>query len=116
MHQSVYSGLCVGEETMFEHKKIQQLEDYFLPLASRRDKGVYFYRINQYSEATGQFLIKFYETARHFGVIIEGRIPNPDEKNLLLRRSDGTEFSAEYGLSDGEPEKMAAADEGVPEE
>ncbi len=67
---------------MFEHKKIQRLEDYFLPLASRREKGVYFYRINQYSEETGQFLRKYYETARRFGVIIEGRIPNPDEKNL----------------------------------
>ena len=67
---------------MFDHKKIQRLEDYFLPLASRREKGVYFYRINQYSEETGQFLRKYYETARRFGVIIEGRIPNPDEKNL----------------------------------
>lgn len=67
---------------MFEHKKIQKPDDYFLPLSGRREKGVYFYRINSYHASLEQFLIKIYETARRFGVMIEGRIPNPDEKNL----------------------------------
>lgn len=67
---------------MFERKKIQKPEDYFLPLSGRREKGVYFYRINSHNPAIEEFLINFYETARRFGVIIEGRIQNPDEKNL----------------------------------
>ena len=33
---------------MLEHKKIQNLSDYFVELNSRREKGVYFYRINGY--------------------------------------------------------------------
>ncbi len=67
---------------MFEHKKIQNPEDFFLPLSARGEKGPYFYRINSHTPKIEQFLIKYYETARRFGVIIEGRLPNPDEKNL----------------------------------
>ncbi len=43
---------------------------------------MYFYRINGYTEEIGQFIQRYYEAARLSGVIIEGRIPNPDEKNL----------------------------------
>ena len=41
---------------MLEHKKIQNLSDYFVELNSRREKGVYFYRINGYSEEVGEFI------------------------------------------------------------
>ena len=67
---------------MLEHKKIQNLSDYFVELNSRREKGVYFYRINGYSEEVGEFIKKYYDTARRTGVVIEGKIPNPDEGNL----------------------------------
>ncbi len=67
---------------MFKRIKIQNTDDFFLPASKRPGKGVYFYRINRYNDSVGDFLIKIYETARRFGVIIEGRIPNPDEKNL----------------------------------
>ena len=67
---------------MYEHKKIQTLWDFFLPLESRKEKGVYFYRISRCNAQIEEFLRKYYETARRFGVIIEGKIPNPDEKNL----------------------------------
>ncbi len=67
---------------MFVHNKIQKLNDFFAELDSRPDKCVYFYRINGYTEEIGQFIQKYYATARLSGVIIEGRIPNPDEKNL----------------------------------
>ena len=49
---------------MLEHKKIQNLSDYFVELNSRREKGVYFYRINGYSEEVGEFINKYYDTAR----------------------------------------------------
>ena len=46
---------------MLEHKKIQNLSDYFVELNSRREKGVYFYRINGYSEEVGKFIKKYYD-------------------------------------------------------
>lgn len=67
---------------MFAHIKINNLNDFFIERDSRPNRGVYFYRINGYTEAVGQFIQQYYEAARLSGVVIEGRIPNPDEKNL----------------------------------
>lgn len=67
---------------MFEHKKIQGLEDFFIELNQRREKGVYFYRINGYNGQVQEFVQKYYQAARMSGAVIEGKIPNPDEKNL----------------------------------
>ena len=67
---------------MLEHIKIRDLNDYFADLNKRQDKGVYFYRINGYSDEIEQFIKKYYDVARRTGVVIEGKIPNPDEKNL----------------------------------
>lgn len=67
---------------MFKHVKIRDLCDYFTDLGNRQDKGVYFYRIGGYSEEIEQFIKQYYDVARRTGVVIEGRIPNPDEKNL----------------------------------
>lgn len=67
---------------MFTHIKIKNLNDFFSERDSRPEHGVYFYRINGYTEEIGQFIQKYYEAARLSGVIIEGKIPNPDEKQL----------------------------------
>lgn len=67
---------------MFENKALQDLDEYFQDLNLRRDKGVYFYRINGWSEQIRKFISMYYETARKRGVIIEGKIPNPDKANL----------------------------------
>lgn len=67
---------------MFERKKIQMLDDFFKECNSRNEKGVYFYRVNGYNSCIDKFIQEYYERARVSGVIIEGRIPNPDEKNL----------------------------------
>lgn len=67
---------------MLEHKKIRNLSDYFVELNNRQNKEVYFYRINGYSDEIGDFIKKYYDVARRTGVVIEGKIPNPDEKNL----------------------------------
>lgn len=67
---------------MFENKALQDLNEYFQDLNLRRDKGVYFYRINGWSEQIGKFISIYYEAARKRGVIIEGKIPNPDKANL----------------------------------
>lgn len=72
---------------MLEHKKIQNLSDYFVKLDNRRERGVYFYRINGYSEEVGAFIKKYYDAARKTGVVIEGKIPNPDEEifHIIMR-------------------------------
>lgn len=67
---------------MLEHKKIQELNDFFRTLDARPERGVYFYRVCGYNEQIKTFVGKYYEAARRSGVVIEGRIPNPDEKNL----------------------------------
>lgn len=67
---------------MLEHKKIQNLNDYFTALNCRKEKGVYFYRINGYSDEVNEFIKRYYEQARRAGVVIEGKIPNPNENQL----------------------------------
>ncbi len=67
---------------MFEQKELQSLNDYFLNLNSRNGKFVYFTRINGYNSEVGEFIRRYYDAARRSGVVSEGRIPNPDEKNL----------------------------------
>ncbi len=67
---------------MLNHKKIESLADYFKPLGDRKERGVYFYRINGYNSAIDRFIREFLEAAHRSGMIIEGRIPNPDDKNL----------------------------------
>ena len=56
---------------MLEHKKIQNLNDYFVELNKRPVKGVYFYRINAYSKEIVDFIKKYYDAARRTGVVIE---------------------------------------------
>ena len=67
---------------MFEHQKIQTLADFFLESNNRKMNTVYFYRICSYTEEIERFIQQYYEMARLCGVIIEGKLPNPDEKNL----------------------------------
>lgn len=67
---------------MFEHKKVQSLEDFFVELNKRREQGVYFCRINGHNEQVESFVREYYLAARRCGVVIEGKIPNPDEKHL----------------------------------
>lgn len=67
---------------MFEHKKLSGLEQYFNKLNGREGKAVYFYRINAYSQQIEDFLMQYYEVARQNGVVIIGKISNPDERNL----------------------------------
>lgn len=67
---------------MFQIAEFQNLEDYFIELNHRKGKIVYFYRLNSYQEEMNSFILKYYEAARLSGVVIEGKIENPDEKQL----------------------------------
>lgn len=97
---------------MLEHKKIQNLNDYFVTLNNRQNKGVYFYRINGYSDEIGEFIKKYYDVARRTGIVIEGKIPNPDENNLAYYNEImGMEFSDGSAVYFEEFTKVAAENE-----
>ena len=70
--------------TVFGRIKANKLSDIFKTLESRNVQGIYFCRINGYNNEVAEFIRKYYETAVKEGVVIEGGIPNPDEKGLCI--------------------------------
>ncbi len=86
-------------EGMFERGKIGKLEDFFADLSGRRQKGVYFYRIYGYNEQIAAFIRRYYEEARKSGIVIEGKIQNPDKNNLsYYDEIMGMDFQANPGF------------------
>ncbi|MDE6015980.1 MAG: YceG family protein [Acetatifactor sp.] len=84
---------------MFEQKALGSLDDFFLEYGKRREQGIYFYRINGYNDHIREFLVRYYEEARKTGVVIEGKIPNPDEKNLAYyEEMMGMQFQLSMGF------------------
>jgi len=84
---------------MFEHRALGSLDDFFLEYGKRREQGTYFYRINGYNNHIRAFLTRYYEEARRTGVVIEGKIPNPDEKNLAYYEEImGMQFQLSMGF------------------
>ena len=107
---------------MFEHKKIRTLDDFFEKLDGRPGRGVYFYRICGYTQEVGRFVRKYYQAAGRSGVILEGKIPNPNEKNLsYYQEIMGGDFQFSQGfisaslkkwlprMNDGQRENVAAS-------
>lgn len=79
--------------------KLEKLEHYFLDLGQRRDKGVYFCRLNGYDEQVHALIRRYYEAARISGVIIEGRLANPDNNNLAYYNEImGMDFQLNMGF------------------
>jgi hypothetical protein len=84
---------------MYEHIKFSSLDNYFTELNSRSPKGVYFYRIIGYTQSIGEFISKYNDAAKSNGVIIEGKLPNPDEKNLsYYNEIMGMDFELSVGF------------------
>lgn len=84
---------------VFGHITIHKLDDFFKTLNERERAGVYFYRINGYSQEIDRLIRRYYEAARKCGVIIEGKLRNPDEKNLAYYQEImGTSFQLSTGF------------------
>lgn len=84
---------------MFKHGKLQNLEDCFRGLKDRPEGSVYFCRINGYHEKIREFLQMYYEAARKTGVVIEGKIQNPEETHLqYYEEIMGREFRMDGGF------------------
>lgn len=78
---------------MFEHGKVQSLEEFFYRLEKRQGQKVFFYRIDGYSDKIKDFICRYEEEARKNGVVIEGKIQNPTEQNLsYYQEMMGMEF------------------------
>lgn len=84
---------------LFKHIKIQSLDDFFVPLSGRSEKGIYFYRFNKTSDKIDEFIYKYYNTARKSGVVIDGKIGNPTESNLsYYQEIMGMDFQMSMGF------------------
>lgn len=83
----------------FKHMKIQSLDDFFVPLSGRSEKGIYFYRFNKTSDKIDEFIYKYYNAARKSGVVIDGKIGNPTESNLsYYQEIMGMDFQMSMGF------------------
>lgn len=83
----------------FKHMKIQSLDDFFVPLSGRSEKGIYFYRFNKTSDKIDEFIYKYYNAARKSGVVIDGKIGNPAESNLsYYQEIMGRDFQMSMGF------------------
>lgn len=84
---------------MFQQAPLKKLDDYFIPLPERPEKSVYFYRFAGNSPEVTAFLRQYYEAARQGGVIIDGRLPNPDPGQLAyFSEMMGTDFQRDCGF------------------
>lgn len=84
---------------MFQLGRIEKLHDYFSACSRRREQAVFFYRVAGYSGEVAAFLTQYDQAARTNGVVIEGRIPNPDPKQLdYLAEMMGSDFQLNAGF------------------
>ena len=64
---------------MPERSTLKTLDDFALPLSRRTPPGPCFARLCDWSEQIRDELWRCHEMARQWGIILESRIPNPDE-------------------------------------
>ena len=75
------------------------LDDYFIDKNSRREKTALFCRIAGYGQEVARFLKRYYQLAKREGVVILGKLPNPDENNLAYyEETMGQEFQMSPGF------------------
>lgn len=72
---------------MLNRISVERLDDFFTDLPQRKSKGVYFYRFNGFDAEIHDFVRKYHEAARTCGVIIEGKLGNPDN-NMIAYYSE----------------------------
>lgn len=67
---------------IYRRDQLRELKDYFTNLSERTGRGVYFYRILCWNSEISEFIGQYLERARRYGVVIQGKMPNPDERQL----------------------------------
>ena len=78
---------------MLERSTLNRIDDCALPLSRRPAPGAYMARVCGWSDGVGEGVWRFHEMARQWGVIIEGRIPNPDDGQIgYMTQTLGADF------------------------
>lgn len=67
---------------MYNRIDVKDIADLFVPISQRSDHGVFFLRICRTNQKVQNAVWQFHEAARSKGVILEGQISNPDERQL----------------------------------
>lgn len=67
---------------MYRQIQINTLEDYLIPGNKRPEKSVYYGRLSTYNETIKKGIEAFITETMRYGVCIEERIGNPEEKHL----------------------------------
>lgn len=67
---------------MFERAHLNNFEDYFTTHKERTEKSVYFGRLTLWSPAVENMIERFAEETIQWGVCIQDKIGNPEEKHL----------------------------------
>lgn len=84
---------------IYKRDQLLKLDDYFSSLSARPGRGVYFYRIFYYNAEIAEFIGRYLDAARRCGVVLQGKIPNPDEKQLsYYTEMMGKSFSQELSF------------------
>ena len=84
---------------MLQQAALEKLDHYFVPLAGRPERCVYFYRFTGVTPEVNAFIRKYYEAARQSGAVIDGRLPNPDPGQLAyFSEMMGMEFRLDQGF------------------
>lgn len=84
---------------MFRQAALEKLNQYFMTLAERPGRCVFFYRFSGTSPEVAAFLRRYYEAARKNGAAIDGRLKNPDARQLAyFSEMQGMEFRLERGF------------------
>lgn len=72
-----------AEPEIYEHTRLMQLDDFFKNRTKRAGANVYFYRISGYNSEIGRFVSSFCEAAEARGLVIDSKLPPPDNEALL---------------------------------
>ncbi len=93
-------------EKKLDRKRIQNWQDFFVKLDERKERGVFFYRISGYNGQVQELLEQYDRVAQYNGVVLERKIPNPDEKKLsYYQEIMGLDFQMQIGFFSSALEK-----------
>ena len=91
---------------MLERLSAEKLRDLLLPMSARGRRGVYFVRLCNWDEGVRADVWACHEAARKRGVLLEGQMHNPDDRQLSYMRDVlGTGFAPDADFLAGALEK-----------